>query len=35
MIQLQGYYEMAYVMKFCMRVETADRPCELSHPTHL
>ena len=22
-------------MQFCMRVETAERPCELTHLTHL
>ena len=29
------YFVMACVMRFRMRVETAERPYELSHPTHL
>ena len=34
MIQVQGYYVMACIMRFCMRAETAER-CELIHPTRL
>ena len=30
MIQMQGCYIMAFVMWFCMRLETVKRPCEFT-----
>ena len=35
MIQVQVYCVMAFVICFYMRVETAAKPCELTHPTYL
>ena len=26
---------MACVMSYCMRIQTAERPCELAHSMHL
>ena len=35
MIQMQGYHVMSCIMWFWMCAETAERPCECTHPTHL
>lgn len=35
MVQMQWYYVMAYVMWFCLFVETAERACEMTHPAYL
>ena len=34
MFQVQGYCVMICVMEICIRVETAERPCELTHITY-
>ena len=34
MIRVQRYYVIVCLMRFCIPVGTAKRPCELTHPKH-